>query len=166
MRFGHSRPRSGGEALPSPKALAVRWLARRDYSRAGLADRLRRRGVAEDTIERTLAELVAAGYLSDTRYAEAIVAQRAGRFGKRAIVHALQERGVAAGDVVQAVAQLADRDEVDDACALWRKRFGVPPVDDRDKARQVRFLQARGFSLSVALTVLRRAGAASEDVAT
>ncbi|MCC6868492.1 MAG: regulatory protein RecX [Burkholderiales bacterium] len=141
----------------------MRWLARRDYSRAELAARLRRRGVADDAIERTLADLVAAGYLSDARYAEAVVAQRVGRFGKRAIVHALQERGVAAADVAQAMAQLAERDEVDDACALWQRRFGIRPVDDRDKARQVRFLQARGFSLSVALAVLRRAGAAGDD---
>lgn len=135
----------------------MRWLARRDYSRAELAARLRRRGVAEEAIERTLADLTAAGYLSDARYAEVLVAQRAGRFGKRAIAHALDERGVAPAAAAQAMAQLGGRDEVEDARALWQRRFGTPPIDDRDKARQVRYLQARGFPLSVALAALRSA---------
>jgi regulatory protein len=55
------------------------------------------------------------------------------------------------------LAQLAGVDEVDEAQALWQRRFGAPPVDQRDKARQVRFLQARGYSLSTALAVLRKA---------
>ena len=38
-----------------------------------------------------------------------------------------------------------------DAPALWQRRFGAPPRDEREKARQVRFLQARGYGLSAAL---------------
>jgi regulatory protein len=59
-------------------------LARREYSRAELAQRLLRKGIARDDIERALDELAAAGYLSDARYANAVVAQRSGRYGKRA----------------------------------------------------------------------------------
>ena len=50
---------------------------------------MRRRGLTDEAIERALDELTAAGYLSDARYAQAVVAQRKGRFGKRAIVHTL-----------------------------------------------------------------------------
>lgn len=161
---GATSPRPGrAVAEPSAKALAVRWLARRDFSRAELTQRLSRRGVEAGAIERALDELAAAGYLSDTRYAQALVSQRAGRFGKRAIVHALKERGVAAADVASAVAPLGERDELADAQALWQRRFGHPPSDDREKARQVRFLQARGFALSTALAVLRGAGARGDD---
>ena len=127
---------SGGRPKPSAKALAVRWLARRDLSRSELTQRLQRRGIEDADIERALDELAALGYLSDARYASAVVAQRKGRYGKRAIVHAL---------------------------ALWQRRFGEAPRDERDKARQVRFLQARGYSLSVALSVMRKAGAAVAD---
>lgn len=151
------------KASPSPKVLAVRWLARRDYSRAELAARLLRRGVTREVAERALDELAAAGYLSDTRYAQAVVTQRAGRYGKRAIVQTLKQRGVAAPDVEQATASLRDRNEVDDARDLWQRRFGAVPADDREKARQARYLQARGYSLSVVLTVLRQAGTAVED---
>jgi regulatory protein len=153
------------DAKPTAKALAVRWLARRDLSRAELALRLRRRGVEEPEVTRTLDELAALGYLSDARYASAVVAQRKGRYGKRAIAHALAERGIRADDASKALAQLADSDETADALALWRRRFGQAPRDEREKARHVRFLQSRGYSLSVALAVLRKAGVAEADEA-
>ena len=156
---------AAGAARPAvaPKALAVRWLARREYSRAELAQRLRQRGVTVEDIERALDELAAAGYLSDARYAQAVVAQRAGHYGRRAIVHALKERGIGAGDAATALAPLADSDEFADAQALWQRRFGKAPADDREKARHVRFLQSRGYSLSVALRVVRAAPGASGD---
>ena len=147
----------------SPKVLAVRWLARRDFSRAELTQRLRRRGVADDVIESTLDELAAAGYLSDARYAQAVVSHRAGRYGKRAIAFALRERGITTADAAVALAPLANADELEQARELWQQRFGTAPADDREKARQVRFLQARGYSLSVALRVLRAAGARSDE---
>ena len=141
----------------------MRYLARRDYSRAELAQRLAQRGIDAETIETTLDQLTAAGFLSDERYAAAVVAQRTGRYGKRAIAYALKEKGVDADAVAAAMAPLAAIDEFDDAMALWRQRFRTPPANDRDKARQVRFLHARGFPLSVVFKVMRAAGAGDID---
>jgi len=42
-------------------------------------------------------------------------------------------------------------------------RFGAAPARDREKARQRRFLQVRGYSLSAALRVLRGGGIRSDD---
>ena len=156
-------PRRPEAPAPSPKAVAVRYLARRDYSRAELARRLARRGIAEDVIGPTLDDLVASGYLSDERYAASVVAQRTGRYGKRAIAYALKERGIEASAVEAALAPLAGVDEFDAAWALWQQRFGARPANDREKARQVRFLQARGYALSVVLKVLRNTGAGDID---
>ena len=156
-------PGSGAAPPVSAKAAAVRLLARREYSRAELSQRLLRRGLAPDVVERTLDELATAGYLSDRRVAQAMVAQKAGRYGKRAIVYALKEKGIGPADMEAALAPLAHVDEFADAQALWMQRFGVPPATERDKARQVRFLQARGFSLATALRVLRGAGSRLGD---
>ena len=158
-------PSTKTDAQPTAKALAVRWLARRDLSRAELALRLRRRGIEEPELTRALDELASLGYLSDARYANAVVAQRKGRYGKRAIAHALAERGIAGDDAAKALAQLAGSDEHAEALALWQRRFGQAPRDDREKGRQVRFLQARGYSLSVALSVLRNVGVSEADEA-
>ena len=120
----------------SARATALRLLARRDYSRSELAQRL-----------------------SDVRYAQALVSQRAGRLGARAIARDLQDKGIAADAAKDALTALAPRDELADATALWTRRFGTPPADDREKARHVRFLVSRGYSASVAFKVLRAAGA-------
>ena len=151
------------KALPSPKVLAVRMLARREFSRAELSQRLARKGVARDDIERTLDDLAASGYLSDARYAQAVVAQRTGRYGKRAIAYELREKGIAAPEANAAMAPLAAVDELDDATALWQQRFGTAPVNQKEKARQVRFLLSRGYGVSVALRVIRAAGAAVDE---
>jgi regulatory protein len=66
----------------------------------------------------------------------------------------LKARGVdgdAAADALTGV----DVDDLDAMVALWRRRFGAPPENDREKARQVRFLQSRGFSLSAIFRLLR-----------
>ena len=148
---------------PTAKALAIRALARRDLSRAELATRLRRRGIDDAEIDRVLDDLASLGYLSDARCASVVVAQRKGRYGKRAIAHALSERGIAPDDAANALSQLAGSDETADALTLWQRRFGQAPRDERDKARQVRFLQARGYPLSVALSVLRKVGVSEAD---
>ncbi len=143
--------------------LAVRLQARRDYSRAELTQRLERRGVARADIDSALDDLAAAGHLSDARCADAVVAQKSGRYGKRAIVHALKKKGIGADDVAEATKPLAELDEAEDALALWRRRFGVVPVNQREKSRQVRFLLARGYGLAAVLRVLRIAGAKISD---
>lgn len=135
-------------------------LARREYSRTELADRLLAAGGARDEVEPVLDELVALGLLSDARYAQALVRQRRGGHAERSIVQVLRQKGVD-DDTVRAA--LADHPVDDDAALaeLWRRRFGRPPADDREKARQVRFLQARGFSLSAILRLLRELPPAS-----
>jgi regulatory protein len=147
---------------PSLKAAAVRLLARREYARAELGERLIARGAERAEVERLLDELERGGYLSDARFAQALVAQKAGRYGKRAIAHELREKRVAPAAAEEALAALAHSDELAEATALWERRFGIAPKDRREKARQVRFLMARGYGMSVALKVVRRAGG-SED---
>ncbi len=155
-------PVSDAKPRPSVKAIAVRLLARRDYGRAELAQRLLRRGADREQVESVLDELERIGYLSDTRFAHGVVAQKAGRFARRAIAYELKEKGVRSTAAGEALAVLDGHDEVADATALWQRRFGTPPHDEREKARQIRFLLARGYSASVAFKVLRAAGTPPE----
>ena len=156
-------PRRDGRPPPSALATAVRMLARREYGRSELRARLIARAISEAEVDQALDELVRRGLLSDARYAEALVAQKAGRYGRRAIAHELKEKGVEAAAAASALGALAGRDEVDEAYALWQRRYEHPPADRREKARQVRFLLSRGYAMSVALKVLRRAGAPPGD---
>jgi regulatory protein len=148
---------------PSVKATAIRMLARREYSRAELSHHLLQRGAERAEVERVLAELEQLGYLSDARFASAVVHQKAGRYAKRAIAHELKEKGVAKPAAQEALGALDHVDELADATALWRRRFGLAPRDDREKARQLRFLLARGYTAAIAFQVLRAAGASVNE---
>jgi regulatory protein len=145
------------------KQRAIGLLARREYSRAELAARLAAGGANRVEIDPMLDELERAGYLSDARFAAAVVRQKAGGYAKRAIAHALREKGVAAPAAMSALAALDGDDEFAQALALWHRRFGKAPVDERVKARQVRFLVSRGYATSIVFRVLRAAGAPVDD---
>jgi regulatory protein len=136
------------------KAQAIRLLARREYARAEMEERLIAKGGTRDEVRALLDELVERGYLSNERYARSVVRQKATRFSRRSIGTELKMIGV---DPAHIEAALTEAGADDDAtlAALWQRRFGKPPADDREKARQIRFLQARGFSLSAILKLLR-----------
>ena len=145
-----------GSAATSPKERAVRLLARREFARAEIEQRLVAEGFARSDIDTALDELATLGYLSDARYARALARQKAGRYSSRNIAKELRAKGVDAQTIEAAMAE----GEIDDAAALaslWTRRFGHAPGDEREKARQVRFLQARGFALSAILKLLRDA---------
>jgi regulatory protein len=134
----------------------MRLLARREFARLEIEQRLLAEGFAGSEIQTTLDELATLGYLSDARYARARARQKAGRYSSCHIAEELRAKGVDA----QAVATAVTEAEIDDAAtlaALWKRRFGHAPADEREKARQVRFLQARGFALAAILRLLREA---------
>ena len=138
------------------KSQAIRLLARREYARSELEERLATKGADRAELRRTLDELAELGYLSDQRYARSVAKQKAGRYSRRSIAGVLKAKGVGDEAIVSAVAEACSDDEAA-LLALWRRRFGGAPADERDKARQVRFLQSRGFELSAILKLLRTA---------
>lgn len=147
---GDGDPDSEAEAIRAER-LAIRrramdMLARREHAYAELVVKLKKREHAADDIEIVLDELAAEGLQSDARYAEAIVANKARRgIGPIRIRAELRAAGAADAAVDQALAE-ADIDWADHAEAARRKRFGDEiPVDFPSKAKQMRFLQRRGF---------------------
>ena len=95
------------KAPASARAVGVRMLARRDYSRAELAQRLRARGLPAADIEAALDDFERRGYLCDARYAQALVGARAGRLGSRAIARDLHDKGIAPAAAKDALSALA-----------------------------------------------------------
>jgi regulatory protein len=153
---GARRPPAKPRPPRTLKARAIGYLARREYARAELRDKLLAAAdsPSREAVDALLDELAALGYLSDQRFAKSLVRQKAGAYSKRAISETLKARGVAGEAAADAFAE----HDVDDAAvlvALWRRRFGKAPADERDKARQIRFLQSRGFALSAILRLLR-----------
>ena len=141
-------------SAPSLKGRALRLLSQREHSRAELERKLARYEEEPGTLARALDELVAKDFISETRVVQSVLHQRATRLGASRVRQELQAKGIAADAVAEAVASL-QATEVERARALWQRRFEAPPADARERARQTRFLMARGFTGATVARVLR-----------
>jgi regulatory protein len=138
---------SSRDSGPSPRHQAMNWLARREYSLAELRDRLVEREYPPDVVEITVAALAADGLVSDERFAAALVAVRVRKGqGPVRIRTELKTRGVGR-DLIRQHVYESGLEWHELACEVRRKKFGaMMPVDFKEKARQMRFLEYRGFS--------------------
>ncbi|AMO97250.1 recX family protein [Collimonas fungivorans] len=130
----------------SLKARALRYLSAREHSRLELARKLARYAQEGDDIEALLDTLEAAKLLSQARFSESLIHRRAHRYGNSRILSELQSHGIDAESLADIRADLASG-EVARAREVWRKKFNHPPVDAVERAKQMRFLLQRGFSL-------------------
>ena len=73
----------------------------------------------------------------------------------------LQAKGLPPEAVAQAVEELRGS-EVERAREVWRKKFGRTPTDAAERAKQMRFLAARGFGGEA---IRRVVAGADEDLA-
>ena len=135
---------------------ALDLLARREHSRLELARKLSAHieegEDGSDEITALLDDFQKRGWLSDERFAEQVVNTRKSRFGSRKVAHELREKGVAEHVVEQATAGM---DDLENARAVWDKKFGKQPESREEWAKQARFLQSRGFGFEVIKRVLR-----------
>ena len=131
---------------PTLKSRAMRFLARREHTRVELRRKLTPRAQEGEDVEGLLDELMQKGWLSDARFAEQAVRVKARRFGPLKLAHYLKSRGVGE-EAIAAGMQRAGAEGLSSLEAVWRTRFRAPPVDEREKMRQVRFLQGRGFAV-------------------
>ena len=139
---------------PSLRARAMRFLARREHSRQELGRKLAPIAAEGDDVEAVLDELAAKGWLSDSRFAEQSIRSKSRRFGPLKVANDLRSKGV--GD--EAIAAAFHAAGVEGSASIeqiWRSRFSQPPSGERERARQVRFLQGRGFPLDTILKFLR-----------
>ena len=142
-------------ALPplSLKGRALRLLSGREHSRAELERKLQAHEHEPGELEQVLDALQAKGFINAQRVLESVLHRRAPRLGAARIRHELQQKGLESGLVQQAVDSLQGS-ELERARAVWHKKFGtarpsdsagMPAPGPADRARQMRFLAARGF---------------------
>ena len=111
----------------------------------------------------TVLELCEERLLDDARYAEALVRMLTNRGqGPQRVRHALQEAGIA--PEAAAVALDTAPDWMLLAADVRRRKFGARiPKDWPGRARQMRFLQYRGFSKDHIASALGTTGADDPD---
>lgn len=155
------------EAAGKLRNKALRLLTTREHSREELMRKLgqakarrarneaRAPAPAKDDIARLIDDLAAQGWQSDDRYAEAIVRRLAGQASRRFIEDKLAQTGIKK-DVAQLALEALEQDENEVAKALWERRFGNVPSDDKERQKQIRFLLSRGFHLGDAFKIVPR----------
>jgi len=158
----------GGDAQAPPltiaqlRARAIALLARRDHSRAELERKLARHSPDAGRIAQVLDQLQTEKLLSDQRFAEGVVRVRSARYGSLRVAQDLRARGVT-GEMASSLVSGLKAGEAERARDIWQRKFGGPPQDGAERARQMRFLQARGFAPDVIRRVVPRAKAGAED---
>jgi len=168
-----STVKKGNKQSPSLKARALRLLSMREYSRKGLAAKLqesaarmlklhpleeRAQTLASEAplavqIEAVLDDFEARGWLSDQRFAEALVRRRSERFGTRKIQDELKQAGVDSAKTADLLRSLKET-EYQRAHELWLRKFGEIAQEQKERARQYRFLASKGFSSDVVSRVV------------
>lgn len=140
----------------SLKARALRYLSAREHSRLELARKLARHAQEGDDLDQLLDWLVTQKFLSDERFAESLVNRRASRYGSSRILSELQSHGLDDATVSTLKVSLLEG-ENERAMEVWQKKFGTKPGSHEERAKQMRFLQQRGFSNSAIQFVIKLA---------
>jgi regulatory protein len=141
------------------RAGALALLGRREYARGELSATLKRKGYDASAVAEVLSELDGEGLLNDTRYAESLVRQLAGRGqGPSRVRQAMQEAGLPAEQITAALESGPDWHAL--AAETRQRKFGAAkPQSWPERARQMRFLQYRGFSTDHIGSALGSSGA-------
>jgi regulatory protein len=127
--------------------VALNYLARRDHSKLELTNKLENKGYSTTLIEVVIQELKTKRLLNDAHFAENYCHMRRNRgYGPLRIIAELQVRGIAAETIAEVV-EITDNEWFIVAHHLWQKRFkNQQPNDFTRRAKQMRFLQYRGFT--------------------
>lgn len=126
---------------------AMSLLALREHSAKELKDKLERKYGCTALIEEAIAGLIAQNLQSDERFTQAFVAMRQ-RQGKGPLIIRieLREKGIA-NELITNFVDDSDPLWLELVREVWWKKFrGASPSDSRERAKQMRFLQSRGFS--------------------
>ena len=142
---------------PSLKGRALRLLSQREHSRSELERKLAPHEQVPGELAKALDELQARDFINEGRVVESVVHRRAAKLGTSRIRQELATKGLSGEAVAEVVAQLKDS-ELSRAQEVWRKKFGRPPADPAERAKQMRFLITRGFNAEVVRQVIKGHG--------
>jgi regulatory protein len=138
----------------SLRGRALKYLSAREHSRVELVRKLAPHATDAAEIDQVLDDLEARGWLSAERFVESVVHRKAARYGAARIRGELIGHQLPDETVREALAVLKGT-ELDRAQALWLRRYGQVADTPAERAKQMRFLAARGFAGDVIRQVVR-----------
>lgn len=141
----------------TPYEEAIALLARREYTRNELEERLLRHEHPPEEVHALLDRLAEDNLQSDARFVEHFVRSRIARLqGPRKISAELAGRGIDREMIAQALEE-SDADWMALAAEALERRFDGPGDDMKARAKRQRFLASRGFDGQQCSSALRLA---------
>ncbi len=131
----------------SSKEAAIQLLSRRDHGEYELYQKLTLKGYSDEEVQAAVNFCLDHNYLDDLRYAKSQVRQHVYKgHGERRIRQELSLKRVSE-QVVEMALEEEPQDWFELAKLTAEKKFkGKPASDQKEYAKQVRFLQYRGYS--------------------
>lgn len=138
----------------SASETAIAMLARREHSRLELQRKLQQGQFSPSEIDQALEQLSESGQQSDQRYAESYTYSRYQKgYGPHAIQQQLKQQQIHDSMIATL---LAEYDWLSLASTVRVKKFGHSlPNDQKERFKQMRFLQYRGFDHQQIATALK-----------
>ncbi len=136
------------QPAPSLMGRALRYLSGREHSQQERRKRLLPFAESEEELADLLLKLEKQGWLSNERFAEGLARRKSDRYGSLKIVDELKQNGVELETVDRLKAQLKQTD-AQRAWDLWDRKFGALAEDQKNKAKQMRYLVSKGFPLEI-----------------
>lgn len=135
--------------------LGVSLLARREHSTKELTDKLKRKNFLLEEVQDVVQYLQDKDYQSDERYTDSYIRNRVNKgYGWQFIKNALSQQGISR-EIIQDQYKKCEIDWYLQAELAYNKRFSVHDIkDQKDKAKRIRFLQYRGFTMEEILAVV------------
>jgi len=133
------------------KARALRYLVRREHSRAELERKLAPFAESQQAVAEVLDSLLSRKHLSDERFAEERARSLSRKYGPAKIRQDLKARGIAE-EIIDGVSRDG---ELERAQAILARKYREPATSREERAKRARFLQGRGFSSEVIYRLVR-----------
>jgi len=131
----------------SSKEAAIQLLSRRDHGEYEMYQKLSLKGYEDNVIQEAINFCLDNNYLDDLRYAKSQVRQHVYKgHGERRIRQELNQKRVSES-VIEKAMEEEPQDWFELAKSAAEKKFkGIKAKDQKEYAKQVRFLQYRGYS--------------------
>lgn len=131
------------------KAKAIDFLSRRDYSYSELYNKLKKYSTDLDAIKSVVDEMVNHKYLNEERFVENFIYSKSKKYGGLKVKQLLQNK-VNNQALINELYQEAEINEFAVARQIWERKFNNEiATTPKDRAKQIRFMLSRGFSLDL-----------------
>lgn len=143
------------EILPTrAKRRAMNLLQNRDYTEAGLREKLRNGDYPESCIEEAVAYVKSYGYVDDCRYAGDFITYNLDRKSRTRMEQDLMRKGISKDTIRIVFEELEEQGTSQDEGAMIRrllekKKYDPQTATGQEKQRMYAFLYRRGFRAEV-----------------